>query len=189
MEATDLRQMAAVQNGTAAQDKSQTRVDKIYKMFTPEERIREIKSDKITIEIGSGDEKRSVWIRPLTPRNFIEAFGLIREVLVPLMSLYAPNAESPSMGKLIEMLGERVDKVPDLLYFIIKRGNNDVTKDWVMDNLDMGLDLQLILPPFIVQNGLERILGGADAPEKAAPSGASTEKAASALLSTAESPA
>lgn len=154
---------------------TEPRIDKIYKMFTPEERIRAIKDERTVVEIGSGDERRTITIRPLSPRQFIDAFGLIREVLIPLMGLYTTNGSTPNLGQLIGTLGEKVDKIPELIWFIIKRGN-DVSLDWVMDHFDMGLDLQLILPPFIIQNGLERVLGGTNAPAKAAQNGASTEK-------------
>lgn len=176
LDASDLKLAAKAQNGEApsARD-TEPRIDKIYKMFTPEERIRAIKNERAVVELGSGTEKREITIRPLSPRQFIDAFGLIREVLIPLMGLYSTTGATPNLGQLVGTLGEKVDKIPELIHFIIKRGN-EVSLDWVMDHFDMGLDLQLILPPFIIQNGLERVLGGTDAPAKAAQNGASTEK-------------
>ena len=176
LDANDLKLAAQANRGESPSPSStETRVDKIYKMFTPEERVRAIKDARIEVEIGSGAEKRTIVIRPLSPRQFIEAFGLIREVLVPIMGLYGATAGSPGMAEIIGVLGDKIDRVPELIHFIIKRGN-EVSLDWIMDNFDLGLDLQLILPPFIIQNGLERVLGGTDAPATAAQNGASTEK-------------
>jgi len=176
LDASDLKLAAQANRGESPSPSStETRVDKIYKMFTPEERVRAIKDARIEVEIGSGAEKRTIVIRPLSPRQFIEAFGLIREVLVPIMGLYGATAGSPGMAEIIGVLGDKIDRVPELIHFIIKRGN-EVSLDWIMDNFDLGLDLQLILPPFIIQNGLERVLGGTDAPATAAQNGAFTEK-------------
>ena len=155
LDASDLKLAAQANRGESPSPSStETRVDKIYKMFTPEERVRAIKDARIEVEIGSGAEKRTIVIRPLSPRQFIEAFGLIREVLVPIMGLYGATAGSPGMAEIIGVLGDKIDRVPELIHFIIKRGN-EVSLDWIMDNFDLGLDLQLILPPFIIQNGLD----------------------------------
>ncbi len=178
MDAKELRRMAEVQREAedAGAAPTNTRVDRVYKMFTPEERVRAIKAQRTEVEIGGsgGGDSLKIVIRPLSPKQFIEAFALIREVLFPIMALYGPG-KSPGFADLLSVLGERIDKLPELVWFIIKRGNN-ITQEWVDNNMDLGLDLQLILPPFIIQNGLERFLGGTDAPlPHAEANGASTE--------------
>ena len=189
IDASELKRLNTAQQNADAQDApaKDTRIERVYKMFTPAERIHAIKAERIMVQIGGagGGEAMDITIRPLSPKQFVEAFQLIREVLVPIMGLYSPGAATPGFADLLAVLGERIDKIPELVWFIIKRGNN-IEQAWVDNNMDLGLDLQLILPPFIVQNGLERILGGTDAPSQAVNVGASTVTAASNEVPTTE---
>lgn len=131
------------------------RVERVYKFFSPAEAIRVIKSQEVRVTIGSPPEQREVIIKPLSPRGLAAAYNLIREILLPLLSLFR-SGESPSVGDLVEALGPNIDKVPELVHVILSRGNT-ISKDWIEDNLDILLDLQLILPAFIEQNALDKL--------------------------------
>jgi hypothetical protein len=140
-------------------------------MFNDTEKVAAIKGASSTITIGSGPEAREVRIRPLNPRTLIQSYGLIRDILVPLMKTFEPNADGSrrdvSMQGILNSLGDNIDKVPELIYVILQRGN-EISKEWIDDNLDILLDLQLIIPIFLTQNGLGKLMGNVEAATTAA---------------------
>ncbi|MGH7744596.1 MAG: hypothetical protein ACREQ5_07240 [Candidatus Dormibacteria bacterium] len=172
-------------------DKQQERV---YKMFTPSERIAVIKGAPGQITLGSGGETRQFTVRPMNPRQLLSAYGLLRAILIPLQVLFTPvDGKSQDFGlmQIAEALGENIDKIPALIHAILSRGN-DVSLDWIEEHLDILLDLQLIIPVFIEQNGLGKLFGP-NAQSSAAPTSAAAEpraaqEPAKTELATAESP-
>ena len=134
---------------------AESRVERVYKFFSPPEAIRVIKSQEYKITIGSYPEQREVIIKPLSPRGLAQAYNLIREILLPLLGLFR-TGESPTVGDLVEALGPNMDKIPELVYVILQRGNT-ISKDWIEENLDILLDLQLIIPAFVEQNALDKL--------------------------------
>lgn len=140
--------------------------ERIWKMFTDADKAKAIKASSTKITIGSGAEQREVSIRPLNPRQLVAAYGLIRDILTPLVSVFAPNADgSPKdvqIGDILSAVGDNIDKVPELIFVILSRGN-EISRDWIEDNLDILLDLQLIVPTFMAQNGLDKLMGNAQA--------------------------
>jgi hypothetical protein len=133
------------------------KTEKVYKMFTSQEEIEVIKASPDTLTIGSGDEKRKVTIFPLNPRQMIKAYGLIQEIVMPLAALFRPNTNI-SLADLIAAIGPNIEKVPELVGVILERGNN-VSQDWIENNLDILLDLQIIIPVFLRQNALDKMFG------------------------------
>jgi len=133
------------------------KTERVYKLFTSAEEIEVIKADPSEVWIGSGDERRKVVIRPLNPRQMIRAYGLIQEIVLPLASLFRANTNI-SLADLISAIGPNIEKVPELIGIILERGNN-VSKDWIEENLDILLDLQIIIPIFLKQNALDKMFG------------------------------
>lgn len=152
--------------------KSGERTERIYKMFTSAERAEIIKNNPVRVKIGSGEEQREVVIRPLSPRQVINAYGLIRDILIPIMRLYEPgeNGEKKNIGltEFVGALGENIDKLVDLIHAILSRGNT-ISKDWLDEHMDLVLDAQIIIPIFLEQNGLMKLLGKDRAPEDLTP--------------------
>lgn len=144
--------------------------EKIWKMFNDAERVAAIKNEAATITIGSGDESRTVKIRPLNPRTLVASYALIQSILVPLIKTFEPAADGSrrdvSMQSILTALGDNIDKVPELIWVILRRGN-EISKEWLDDNLDILLDLQIIIPLFLEQNGLDKLMGNAQAPHPA----------------------
>jgi hypothetical protein len=162
------RQQQGVGPAAAASSRKNERV---WKMFNDVEKVAAIKGASSTITIGSGHEAREVRIRPLNPRTLITSYGLIRDILVPLMKAFEPSPDGSrrdvSMQSILSSLGDNIDKVPELIYVILQRGN-EISKDWLDENLDILLDLQLIIPIFLTQNGLGKLMGNDEAAMSAA---------------------
>jgi hypothetical protein len=64
---------------------------------------------------------------------------------------------------------------------ILSRGN-DISLDWINDKLDVLLDLQLILPIFLRQNGLEKLFS----PKEPSPVGRTSQEGPTRDSNTAE---
>ena len=154
------QQRAAMGVGPSSPSKKQT--ERVWKMFNDAERVAAIKAEAATIIIGSGPEAREVRIRPLNPRYLVASYSLIQEILVPLVRTFEPNEDGTrrdvSIQSILTALGDNIEKIPELVYTILKRGN-EISKEWIDDNLDILLDLQLIIPIFLVQNGLGKLMG------------------------------
>ncbi len=148
--------------GVGANPVAKKPTERIWKLFTDAERVAAIKAEDATITIGSGSESRQVRIRPLNPRTLVTSYALIQAILVPLIKTFEPNPDGTprdvSMQNILTALGDNIDKVPELIHVILRRGN-EISKDWLDDNLDILLDLQLIIPLFLEQNGLGKLMG------------------------------
>lgn len=159
------QQRAAMGVGAGSPSKKPT--ERVWKMFTDEERVKAIKAERVTITIGSGAEAREVVIRPLNPRTLVTSYALIQAILVPLIKTFEPGPDGSrrdvSMQSILTSLGDNIDKLPELIYVILKRGN-EISKEWIDDNLDILLDLQLIIPLFLEQNGLGKLMGNDQPP-------------------------
>jgi hypothetical protein len=142
------------------------RTERVWKMFTDKEKAAAIKSTNYLITIGSGNESREVIVRPLNPKQMIESYTLLRDILSPLIKLFEPSPDGRpkdiSISSLVNALGDNVEKIPILVYAILKRGN-DISLDWIENHLDIIIDLQLLIPAFLEQNALGKLLGNAPA--------------------------
>ena len=152
--------------GVGASSATKKPTERIWKMFTDSERVAAIKAENATITIGSGSEARDVVIRPLNPRTLVTSYALIQAILVPLIKTFEPGPDGQrrdvSMQNILTALGDNIEKVPELIHVILRRGN-EISKDWLDDNLDILLDLQLIIPLFLEQNGLGKLMGNGQA--------------------------
>jgi hypothetical protein len=142
-------------------DAAKGQTERVMKMFTPAEQIEVIKADTVTVSLGHGAESRQFVIRPLSPKQLLGAYQLIQEILLPLAEIFKPG-ESIGLGDLVRALGPNIEKVPELIKVILDRGNTPVSVDWINENLDILLDLQLILPAFLKQNGLDKLFSPKD---------------------------
>ncbi len=142
-------------------DASKAQSERVIKMFTPVEQIEVIKASTVKVTLGHGPEARSFVIKPLSPKQLLGAYQLIQEILLPLAEIFKPG-QNISLGDLVRALGPNIEKVPELLKVILDRGNESVSLDWINDNLDILLDLQLILPAFLKQNGLDKLFAPKD---------------------------
>lgn len=162
MDGSRLAQAREQLSGVSSSASSGKRSERVWKLFTDQDKAEAIKAQVVEITIGSGAEARKVRIRPMNPRQLVASYGLIRTLLLPLTKVFTPNADgSPKpvdMGELLEAVGTNIDKVPELVYEILRRGN-EISLDWINDNLDILIDLQLIIPVFLQQNGLGKLLG------------------------------
>jgi len=159
---------------------AQKNEERVWKMFTPPEAINVIKARSELVTIGSGPEAREVTIRPLSPRQLLNAYQLISQLLVPLVENLRPG-QDVSLGAILGALGPNIDKVPELIHVILSRGN-DISLDWINDKLDVLLDLQLILPIFLRQNGLEKLFS----PKEPSPVGRTSQEGPTRDSNTAE---
>jgi hypothetical protein len=131
--------------------KSDAKTENVIKMFADADKIAAIKAEIKMVRIGQ--PPADVVIRPLNPRQGIEAFKLLRTTLLPLLALYRKSTvATPSMADFFDAFGENIEEVPKLLHIIISRGNPTITLDWVNDNLDLVPDTLTILPIFMQQN-------------------------------------
>lgn len=135
------------------------RTEKVMKWFMPAEKIALIKASDAKVTIGRGTETKEVVIRPLTPLLFAQAYSVLKATLVPIMSLYKPGQQAPDMPAILDALGDNIQELPKLIEVILRRGNN-IEQAWIDQNFDLVLDLQLILPYFIEQNGLWKLFMG-----------------------------
>jgi len=136
--------------------------EKVWQFFTSAEKAAVIKGAPVKVRIGSGDESREVTIRPMNPKQLVEAWGLVADLMLPLIELFTPkDGEKVNVGlaQLVSALGPKIEKIPRLVWVILSRGN-DISEEWIDNHLDMLLDLQQIIPAFINQNGLDKIFGG-----------------------------
>jgi hypothetical protein len=131
--------------------------ERVMKMFSPADAIAVIKATTVNVTLGHGAEARQFVIRPLSPKQLLGAYKLIQELLVPLAQIFKPG-QNVSLADLIGAVGvDNIGKLPELVKVILDRGNDPVSLDWINDNLDILLDLQLILPAFLQQNGLDKL--------------------------------
>lgn len=183
MNPADLEHARAMQpDATPRPSTPGKQVDRVVKLFPDKDRIEAIKATPIKLMIGHPPEQREVTVYPMNPKQVIAAFGLIRELLLPIIGVVtrSERGETISVPELLEAFGTNVDKLPILVYHILQRGNA-ISQDWIDEHLDLILDLQLILPVFLTQNGLGKLFGGAgkDVPsseEEASPNGRQTHR-------------
>lgn len=191
MDANELNTRRDAMLGKDSPSASGAQTERVFKMFTPFERARVIKANPVKVILGSGNESREFTIRPLTPRQMVEAYGLMTEILVPLMKQFEPSADGTPKNigfmDLARSLGDNIDKIPLLVHIILSRGN-DVSLDWVNDHLDILLDLQMIIPAVVEQNGLDKLFGGKDQPSAAPTPPAEVVPSSGTPLLTAASP-
>jgi hypothetical protein len=144
------------------------RNEKVWKFFTPQERIDVIKANTRTVSIGHGAERRDVTIQPMNVIGLAESYGVLRKLIGPILEVFSKTS-NPSIPVLIDALGENISELPSFIAAILKRGNN-ISTEWINEHFDVLLDLQTILPIFIEQNGLEKVFntgnenGAASAP-------------------------
>jgi hypothetical protein len=161
----DTEQIIPASPDQKASGKNGERTQKVVRWFLPAETVAVIKKTQSVVTIGSGAEAREVVIRPLTPLGFVKVYGTLKKVLVPLMELYRAGERAPALSQILHALGDNVGELPSLLTAILERGN-EISEDWVNKNLDLFLDMNVIIPAFIEQNGLEKLFGGkGEAPE------------------------
>lgn len=144
------------------EDNGKSRIDRIIKMFTPADEIAAIKDLPSTVRIGTPPV--DIMIRPMSTRTLLESLGIIRKLIGPLLEMSNKQITTADM---LEQLSENVKDLPILIYNILKRGNETtITQDWVDDNFDVLLDLQVVLPIFLRQNALDKLFGGGQASPK-----------------------
>lgn len=144
-------------NNPNANDKT----ERVYKFFTSAEAIEVVKATPVEVTLGSGHESRKIAIRPLSTKQFLTAFKHIQEIGVPLLQVLASGTK-PQISDIIALVETKIDKIVDLLQLILQRGDPEISREWIENNLDFMLDLQLILPAFIRQNGLEKMFSPKD---------------------------
>jgi hypothetical protein len=157
----------------------QARVQRVRKFFSEPEAIEALKAAPVHIRIGNpAFETRDVTIYPLTPGQFAVAYSTLKDVLLPVLDLFKPGEAAPQLPQIMDVLGDKVSQLPKLIHTILQRSPNPPSEDWLNSNMDFLLDLQLIIPPFIAQNGLEKLFGGGNAaPPLAAQQTEATESA------------
>lgn len=135
--------------------------ERVYKFFTNAEAIGVIKASPVLVTLGSGHDARQLNIRPLNTKQFLLAFKHIQEIGVPLLQVLASGGK-PQIGDIVALVETKIDKIVDLIQLILQRGDPDISREWIENNLDFMLDLQLILPAFVKQNGLEKMFSPKD---------------------------
>ena len=97
----------------------------------------------------------------MSPKQMVKAYGLIRVLLLPIVGVVAKQSagEKIEVADLLEMFGENVDKIPELIYMILERGN-DVSQEWIDEHMDLVLDVMQIAPLFLEQNGMVKLHSG-----------------------------
>ena len=161
MTATDLAKHRDANLGTETQANG-SRTDRILKMFPPAEKIKAIKADTKKLTLGHGENELDVTIYPMSPKQMVLAYGLIRQLILPIIGIVMKQnvGQQIAITDILDAFGENVDKLPQLIFYILERGNRNVTQEWVDDHFDLVLDLQAILPPFLEQNGLGKLFAG-----------------------------
>lgn len=161
MTATDLAQHRDAQLGTT-EKKDGSRTDRILKMFPSEDKIKAIKADTKKVTLGHGENELVVTVYPMSPKQMVQAYGLIRQLILPIIGIVMKQnvGQQIAITDILDAFGENVDKLPELIFYILSRGNQGVTQEWVNDHFDLVLDMQAILPPFLEQNGLGKLFAG-----------------------------
>jgi hypothetical protein len=137
----------------------QTKVETVVKFFMSEDKIKAIKAEDTRITIG--DPPMQVVVKPMNPLQVAQSYTLIRKLLLPIVGVVqAQQRGDPlNIAQMLEAFGENIDALPELMFQILRRGNN-ITREWCDEHLDLVLDMQMILPHFLRQNGLDRLFAG-----------------------------
>jgi hypothetical protein len=159
--------------GSAPSENGQPKTEQVVKMFMDADKIAAIKGTTVTVYVGT--PPTPVVIRPLSTRGMIEAYKYLRHLLLPILTLAKNSAGgAQTVSGIMDAFGENIDDVPKLLAIILQRANPAIDEAWVLEKLDILLDLQLIIPPFLQQNGLDRMFSGKSAAPVAQSSNATT---------------
>ncbi len=136
------------------------KTESVVKMFMDEDKIKAIKARTCIVTVGT--PATEVVIRPLSTAGMVAAFKSLRHLLVPVLALgkSAGQGAAPTISAILDAFGDNIEDVPELVTIILQRGNPDIDRKWVDKNLDILLDLQVIIPPFLEQNGLDRMFSG-----------------------------
>jgi len=154
----DLAQRRELMNGTTKP--GTPKVESIIKFFMSSDKIAAIKAEDTRVTIGT--PPMEVNIRPMSPKLVAESYTLIRQLLLPILTVISMSQAggNVSISAFLDAFGENIDALPELIFKILQRGNGEVTREWCDDHLDFLLDAQLILPIFLRQNGLDRLFAG-----------------------------
>jgi hypothetical protein len=132
------------------------KTERVVKLFTPAEQIAVIKAEPAEVRLGHGPEARTFTIAPLSSKQLLGAYKLIQELLVPLAKLFRPGV-NVNLDDLLNAIGPNLERIPELIQIILQRGNGDVSLDWIENHIDILLDLQILIPIFLKQNGLDKL--------------------------------
>lgn len=135
------------------------KVEDVVRMYSDEERMAVIGKEAVKIKIGTPEKE--VMLYPLSLRQVISFLPKMKSVLGPVLLLFKERrAGDPPVpiASIIEALAEKVEELPDVLMTIFVRGNGDIDREWLMEHLDLVPDMQTVLPIFLKQNGLEKLL-------------------------------
>jgi len=173
----DLEQRRELMNGTTKP--GATKVESIIKFFMSEDKIAAIKAEDTRITIGT--PPMQVSIKPMSPKLVADSYTLIRKLLLPILTVISMSqaGDNVPISAFLDAFGENIDALPELIFKILQRGNPDVTREWCDEHLDFLLDVQVILPIFLRQNGLDRLFAGKEvAPQIGAGAAVAEEKPA-----------
>ena len=135
------------------------KTEEVLRMYSDDERMTVIAKEAVKIKIGTPEKEISLY--PLSLRQVIAFLPRMKTVLGPVLLLFKERRTGDPpipIASIIEAMSERVEELPDVLLTIFSRGNGDVDRDWLLDHLDLVPDMQKVLPIFLKQNGLEKLL-------------------------------
>lgn len=168
------RQLRAGEGTPEGGPDGRPKVEDVVRMYSDEERMAVIGKEAVKIKVGTPEKE--IMLYPLSLRQVILFLPKMKSVLGPVLLLFKERrAGDPPVpiAAIIEALSEKVEELPDVLMTIFSRGNGDVDKDWLLDHLDLVPDMQTVMPIFLRQNGLEKLLnlGKAAPPSSSSSSG------------------
>lgn len=152
------REMASG-NGVAEDAPGRPKTEEVIKMYSDDERMRVISKEAVKIKIGTPEKE--VLLYPLSLRQLLGFLPKVKSVLGPVLILFKDRrAGDPAIpiAAIVEALAERIDELPEIVTVILSRGNAEIDHDWLMDHFDVVPDMQTILPIFLKQNGLDKLL-------------------------------
>lgn len=135
------------------------KVEDVVRMYSDEERMAVVGKEAVKLKIGTPEKE--IMLYPLSLRQVIAFLPKLKSVLGPVLLLFKERKTGDPpvpIASIIEALSEKVEELPDVLMVIFSRGNGDVDKDWLMDHLNLVPDMQVVLPIFLKQNGLDKLL-------------------------------
>ena len=164
-----LDEQRTAMNGDRTPSKADDRTEQTVHLLNQTEKIEALEKKAETVILGTPPVKLT--ILPMTPAQMLVAWPLIRKIAGPFFKVMAAvqaGQSADAFAVFFDALGDDISFLPDLIWLIIKRGNDmTITRQWVDDNFDFGPDLAAILPIFVRQNYLAKLFMGKQMPQLA----------------------
>lgn len=168
------RDRAAARDGGPDGGTDRRTTEEVVRTFNSRERMDVIAKQAIEIEVGSPATK--IVMTPLSTRQVMALLPKLKAIVGPVITAFRSRkgTDTVPIDVLFDTITDNIEQLPQLLTLILQRGNPSISEEFVLDKIDLILDMKFMMPIFLWQNGLDKLfnMGKLQAPSSVGSNGA-----------------